>query len=126
MKSNLPNNKMRLPNGENKMMDQPSDNKKKLKKTEARLEFTLDRLREITRAADLAIKEKNRFNHILDVYFPVITHIGEVQAWYNGRDDGVAKIYPNVTGELIKRLIKARKIYNIVPARKVKPVIIGG
>jgi len=126
MKSNLPNNKMALPGRENKMFDAPTNNKKKLKITEARLEFTVNRLKKTMIAADLAIKEKNKLYQIIDIYYPVLLGIGDVQAWYNGRYDGVAKVCPNVTGELIVRFIRARKAYNIIPAEKKKPLIVGG
>lgn len=46
---------------------------------------------------------------ILDTYWPVIEKAIEVQAYYNGRKDGVVKICPNITGEMIEELIKARK-----------------
>lgn len=46
---------------------------------------------------------------ILDIYWPVIEKAIEVQAHYNGKDDGVPKICPDVTGEMIEELIKARK-----------------
>ena len=46
---------------------------------------------------------------ILDTYWPVIEKAIEVQAYYNGRKDGVIKICPNITGEMIEELIKARK-----------------
>lgn len=46
---------------------------------------------------------------ILDTYWPVIEAAIEVQAYYNGRRDGVVKICPDVTGKMIEELIKARK-----------------
>ena len=46
---------------------------------------------------------------ILDTYWPVIEKAIEVQAYYSGRKDGVVKICPNITGEMIEELIKARK-----------------
>ena len=46
---------------------------------------------------------------ILDTYWPVIEKAIEVQAYYNGRKDGVVKVCPNITGEMIEELIKARK-----------------
>jgi len=46
---------------------------------------------------------------ILNTYWPVIEKAIEVQAYYNGRAIGQdAKIAPNVTGELIEALVKAR------------------
>jgi hypothetical protein len=47
--------------------------------------------------------------NILDTYWPVIEAAVEVQAYYNGRKDGVVKICPDVTCEMITRLIAARK-----------------
>ena len=49
------------------------------------------------------------YKRILDTYWPVIEKAIEVQAHYNGRGDGVVKICPDVTGEMITELIKARK-----------------
>ena len=46
---------------------------------------------------------------ILDTYWPVIEKAIEVQAYYNGRKDGVKKICPDVTAEMIIALIEARK-----------------
>jgi len=46
---------------------------------------------------------------ILDTYWPVIEKAIAVQAFYNGRKDGVKKICADVVGELIEELIKARK-----------------
>jgi len=45
---------------------------------------------------------------ILDTYWPVIEKAIEVQAHYNGKKDGIPKICPDVTGEMITELIKAR------------------
>jgi len=46
---------------------------------------------------------------ILDVYWPVIEEAIKVQSYYNGHGDGVKKICPDVTGQMIIALIKARK-----------------
>jgi len=126
MKVKIQDNKMQLPGRENKMFDAPTNNKKKLKITEARLEFTVNRLRDAMTAVEKAIKEKNRFHNIINIYYPALLGIGDVQAWYNGRYDGVSKVCPNVTGELIVRYIRPRKAYNILPGEKKKPLIVGG
>ena len=52
------------------------------------------------------------FENILNVYWPVIEKAIEVQAYYNGTKGGAnigtAKICPDVTGEMIEALVKAR------------------
>ena len=49
------------------------------------------------------------YKAILDTYWPVIEKAIEVQAHYNGRNGSEPKICPDVTGEMITELIKARK-----------------
>lgn len=51
------------------------------------------------------------YKEILDAYWPVIEKAIEVQAHYNGVDDGVVKVCPDVTGQMIQELIKARKAF---------------
>ena len=46
------------------------------------------------------------YKRILDTYWPVIEKAIEVQAYYNGRGDGVVKVCPNITSEMINELIK--------------------
>jgi len=51
------------------------------------------------------------YEAILNAYWPVIEQAIEVQKHYNGKLDGVPKICPDVTGEMIKALVKARLKY---------------
>jgi len=60
----------------------------------------------------MANSDTRSTDEILNTYWPVIEKAIEVQAFYNGTKDGVkigtAKICPDVTGELIEELVKAR------------------
>jgi len=49
------------------------------------------------------------YKEILDTYWPVIEACVEIQEHYAGKNDGVQKIAPDVSGVMIDRLIKARK-----------------
>jgi len=48
-------------------------------------------------------------DQILDTYWPVIEEAIKLQAWYNGKADGVVKIAPDSITPLMQELIKARK-----------------
>ena len=50
----------------------------------------------------------------LDIWFPVIEKIGEVQSYYGGNNNrGVPLVAPDVTGALVEEYIKAQKKFGL-------------
>ena len=57
--------------------------------------------------------DTSHLEKILDVYWPVIEEARKVRDYYGGVDDGVLKICPDVTGEMITAINKAEKQMNV-------------